>query len=427
MKGTIVSSTTAEVDLARNPTLNIQKIRDDFPILRESIRGKPLVYLDSAATSQKPLQVIEAMDHFYRTCNANVHRGLHLLAERATDVYEKARTRVSSWIHAKRPEEIIWTKNATEALNLVAHAYGRPTLKAGDEILITRMEHHANIVPWHQLAKSKGVKVRAVELNPDGTLRLEQFDEILAEGRVKLVAVTHISNVLGTINPIAQIAAKAHAAGALIVVDGCQAVPHLDVNVVDLGADFYAFSAHKMLGPTGLGVLYGRYELLEKMDPFLGGGEMIDEVTLEGATYKPPPLRFEAGTPPIAETAGMLAAVDYLEEIGMHRIREHEIELTRYTLEALTKVEGLRLHGPTDPEQRAGVFSFDFHEIHAHDVAQVLDGEGIAVRAGHHCAQPLMEWLQAPSTSRASVYLYNTKAEIDALVQGLEKVRKLFL
>jgi cysteine desulfurase/selenocysteine lyase len=406
--------------------LDIEAIRKDFPILHQKVHGKPLVYLDSAATSQKPRAVLDALDKYYTFSNANVHRGLHVLAERATEIFENARGKVAKFIGAERPEEIVWTKNATEALNLVAHAYGRKFLKAGDEIVVSIMEHHSNLVPWHLLARDRGCVVRGVGLNPDGTLNLSELDRLLSSRKVKLVALTHVSNVLGTINPIPQISAKVRAAGAVLVVDGCQAAPHLPVDVRQLGADFYAFSGHKMLGPTGIGVLYGRYALLEKMDPFLGGGEMIEEVRIDSSTYKEPPLRFEAGTPPIAQTAGLSAAIDYLSAIGMERIRAHEKQLLAYALEKLGKVKGLKIHGPKDVEIRSGVISFEFGDIHAHDVAHILDSEGIAIRAGHHCAQPLMEWLDAASTARMSVYLYTTKEEIDRLVAGLEKVREWF-
>ncbi|HYF50542.1 MAG TPA: cysteine desulfurase [Planctomycetota bacterium] len=408
--------------------LDAECVRRDFPILNQKVNGgKPLVYLDSAATSQKPRQVIEAMNRYYEFSNANVHRGLHVLAERATEIYEGARVKVAKFINAERPEEIVWTKNASEAINLVAHGYGRKFLKAGDEILVSHMEHHSNLVPWHLLAKDKGCVVKAVKLKPDGTLDLEHFDQLLASGKVKLVALTHVSNVLGTINPITKISTKVHAAGAVFVVDGCQAVPHLPVDIRTLGADFYAFSGHKMCAPTGIGVLYGRYELLDQMNPFLGGGEMIEEVRVDSSTYKEPPARFEAGTPPIGETAGIAAAVDYLSRIGMEFIRTHEKELVRYALEKLQQIKGLKIHGPLDPELRSGVISFEFEDIHAHDIAHSLDVDhGVAVRAGHHCAQPLMEWLDAASTARLSVYMYTTKAEIDVLVEGLKKVRERF-
>ncbi|MCY3018830.1 MAG: cysteine desulfurase [Planctomycetota bacterium] len=417
-----------QCDLCDVCRLDANVLRNDFPILDQKVNGgKPLVYLDSAATSQKPRQVIEAMNRYYEFSNANVHRGLYALAERATEIYEGTRAKVAKFINAERTEELVWTKNATEALNLVAHGYGRKFLKAGDEIVVSLMEHHSNLVPWHLLAREKGCVIRAIGLNPDGTLKLEQLDEFLAGGKVKLVALTHVSNVLGTINPIARIGAKVHAAGAVFVVDGCQAVPHLPVDVGSLGADFYAFSAHKMCGPTGLGCLYGRYQLLEKMNAFLGGGEMIEEVRIDGSTYKEPPWRFEAGTPPIAETAGLSAAVDYLNGIGMADIRAHEKELLRYALRKMDGVKGLKIHGPRDIELRSGLISFEFKDIHAHDIAHILDRDaGVAVRAGHHCAQPLMEWLDAPSTARMSVYLYTTFQDIDALLGGLEKVRQRF-
>jgi len=401
-------------------------LHTDFPIFEQKIRGRRLVYLDSAATSQKPSSVLNAMDQYYKTANANVHRGLHALSARATEIYECARSRVALFINAARPEEIVWTRGATEALNLVAHGYGRAFLGAGDEIVISRMEHHSNIVPWQLLAEEKDCVIRAVELNSDGTLKREDLDRFLSSGKVKLVALTHVSNVLGTINPIAEIGRKVHAAGAVFVVDGCQSVPHLPVDVRALDVDFLAFSAHKMLGPTGLGVLYGKYDLLDRMLPFNGGGEMIEEVSLEGTTFKEPPLRFEAGTPPIAETAGMIAAMDYLTRLGMDHIRAHEQELTSYALERLKEVPNLKVFGPPDAERRTGAIAFEMTDIHAHDVAQILDMDGIAVLAGHHCAQPLHDWLGSPSTSRASFYVYNTKADVDALVKGLLKVRKCF-
>lgn len=427
MSGNTNTQPKAAAPVRESYPLDPHRVAQDFPILKQKIHnGKRLVYLDSGATSQKPFTVIDAMNEYYHVSNANVHRGLHVLAERATEIYECARTRIHFFINAYLPGEIVWTKNATEALNLVAHGYGRKFLKAGDEVVVSRMEHHANLVPWHLLAKDKGIVIRGIELNADGTLRLEDLDGFLKSGKVKLVALAHVSNVLGTINPIAEIARKVHAAGALLVVDGCQAAPHLPVNVQALGADFYAFSAHKMLGPTGLGVLWGRMDLLNKMDPFLGGGEMIEEVTITSSTYKEPPGRFEAGTPAIAETAGMTAAVEYLMKTGMANIRAHEKEIVAYALERLKSVKNLKVFGPTDPEIRAGVFAFEFEDIHAHDVAQILDAEGVAVRAGHHCAQPLHEWLGSPSTARASAYLYTAKEDIDALVRALELVRKKF-
>lgn len=421
-----VTASTLTFECPVQTLLDGADLHTEFPILAQKVHGQRLVYLDSAATSQKPSSVLNAMDQYYKTSNANVHRGLHTLAERATEIYECARSRVALFINAARADEVIWTRGATEALNLVAHGYGRKFLKAGDEVVISRMEHHANIVPWHQLAKDKGVVVRAIELNPDGTLRMEDLDRLLSSGKVKIVSLTHVSNVLGTINPIAEIGKKVHAAGAVFVVDGCQAVPHLPVDVRALDVDFLAFSAHKMLGPTGLGVLYGKYALLDKMDPFMGGGEMIEEVTLQGATYKEPPLRFEAGTPPIAETAGMIAALDYLTKLKMKSIREHEVQLLRYALKRLKEVPNLTIFGPPEAERRAGVIAFEMTDVHAHDVAQILDMEGVAVRAGHHCAQPLHEWLGSPSTARASFYVYNSEADVDVLVKALQRVRKCF-
>jgi cysteine desulfurase/selenocysteine lyase len=431
------TTTTAKIadgnpncDLCDECDFNSDIYRADFPILQQKVNGKPLVYLDSAATSQKPQQVIDAMTHYYEFANANVHRGLHVLAERATEIFEGARTKVARFINAERPEEIVWTKNASESINLIAHGYGRKFLNPGDEILVSVMEHHSNLVPWHLLAKDKGCVIRAIGLNPDGTLKLEDLDRYLASVKVKIVALTHVSNVLGTINPIAQIARKVHAAGAMFAVDGCQGAPHLPVDVRALGVDFYSFSGHKMLGPTGIGVLYGRYALLEKMNPFLGGGEMIEVVRVDSSTYKEPPWRFEAGTPPIAETAGISAAVDYLVKADMKKVRAHEKELLRYALKRLQGVEGLKIHGPMDVELRSGAISFELElngvSIHAHDIAHILDAEGVAIRAGHHCAQPLMEWLDAASTARMSVALYTTEREIDVLVNALEKVRERF-
>lgn len=408
------------------------KLRADFPILQQTVHnGKPLVYLDSAATSQKPRAVIDALSRYYEFSNANVHRGLHVLAERATEIYENARLKTARFINAARAEEIVWTKNASEAINLVAHGYARKFLTAGDEVLVSTMEHHSNLVPWHLLAKDKGCVVRGINLRPDGTLDLAHLDQLLSSGKVKLVALAHVSNVLGTINPIAEITKKVHASGALIAVDGCQAVPHLPVDVRAIDADFYSFSAHKMLGPTGLGALYGKYALLDMMNPFLGGGEMIEEVRIDSSTYKEPPLRFEAGTPPIGETAGMLAAVEYLTSVGMANVRAHEKALLAYALDQLSSLQGMTIHGPRDVELRSGVISFviadaNRNQIHAHDVAHILDQEGVAIRAGHHCAQPLMEWLDEPSTARMSVALYTSREDVDALIRGLEKVKGWF-
>ncbi|MDR5710383.1 MAG: cysteine desulfurase [Armatimonadota bacterium] len=399
-------------------------VRKDFPLLQRELDGKPIVYLDSAATSQKPWVVLEALAEYYRTYNANVHRGLYRIAEQATLAYEEARAKVAAFVGA-RPEEVIFVRGTTEGINLVAYAYGRAHVREGDEILTTEMEHHSNLVPWQLLAQERGARLRVLPLREDGTLDLEQMDRLLTE-RTRIVAVTHQSNVLGTINPIRTIVDRAHAVGAVVVVDGAQSVPHMPVDVRELGCDFLAFSGHKMCGPTGIGVLWGRLELLEAMPPFHGGGEMIERVELERSTYKSPPHRFEAGTPNIADAIALGVAVDYLRRIGMEAIRAHEKHLMRYALAQLAEVEGVRVYGPRDPEIRGGAVAFTLEGVHPHDVAQVLDSEAICVRAGHHCAQPLHRKLGIQSTTRASVYLYNTPEDVDALVQGLEKVKAFF-
>jgi cysteine desulfurase/selenocysteine lyase len=402
-----------------------ERVREDFPLLQLRVHGKPLVYLDSAATSQKPRVVLEALARYYSEYNANVHRGIYLLAELATQRYEEARARVARFINAPRPEEVVFTRGTTEAINLVAYTWGRATIRPGDEILLTEMEHHSNMVPWQILAAEKGARLRYLPFDGQGRLALEELDALLSE-RTKLVAVTQQSNVLGTINPVAEIARRAHAVGALVLVDGAQSVPHMPVDVQALGCDFLAFSAHKMCGPTGAGALWGRYELLQAMPPFHGGGEMIMLVTLEGATYKDPPHKFEAGTPNIADCIVWATAIDYLEGLGMAAIREHERQLLRYALGQLREVPGVRVFGPEDVEQRGSAIAFDVQGVHPHDVAQVLDQEGIAVRAGHHCAQPLHRRLGLAASTRASLYLYNTPGDIDALTRGLETVRRLF-
>ncbi len=399
-------------------------VRDDFPLLHQEIDGKPLVYLDSAATSQKPRVVLEVLLEYYRTYNANVHRGLYRIAERATLAYEQARAKVAAFIGA-RPEEVVFVRGTTEGINLVAYTYGRTRVREGDEILLTEMEHHSNLVPWQLLAQERGARLRFLPLREDGILDLARLEELLTE-RTRIVAVTHQSNVLGTINPIRAIADRAHAVGAVVVVDGAQSVPHMPVDVHALGCDFLAFSGHKMCGPTGIGVLWGRLELLEALPPFHGGGEMIERVELESSTYKPPPHKFEAGTPNIADAIALGVAVDYLREIGMDAIRTHEKHLVRYALAQLEEVKGVRVYGPRDPEIRGGAVAFTVEGVHPHDVAQVLDSEAICVRAGHHCAQPLHRRLGVQSTTRASVYLYNTTEDIDALVRGLEKVKAFF-
>jgi len=387
--------------------------------------GKPLVYLDSAATSQKPRAVLEALQRYYEEYNANVHRGLYRIAERATLAYEEARAKVAAFVGA-RPEELVFTRGTTEAINLVAYAWGDAFVRAGDEVLVTEMEHHSNLVPWQLLAQRRGARLRVLKVRPeDGTLDLDSLDRLLTE-RTRIVAVTHQSNVVGTINPVRYISERAHAVGAVVVVDGAQSVPHMPVRVAELGCDFLAFSGHKMCGPTGIGALWGRRELLEAMPPFHGGGEMIERVELEHSTYKDPPHRFEAGTPNIAGAIALGVAVEYLRALGMEAVREHEKALVRYAMAQLAELRGVRLYGPKDPELRGGALAFTLEGVHPHDVAQVLDEQGVCVRAGHHCAQPLHRALGLAATARASVYLYNTAEDIDALVRGLERVRAFF-
>ncbi len=399
--------------------------RADFPILDREVRpGVPLVYLDSAATSQKPRVVIEAMNDYYRHSNANVHRGIHLLAEEATALYEGARQKVARFIHAPSTKEVIFTRNTTEAINLVAYSWGRANIHAGDGIVLTEMEHHSNLVPWQILAAERGATLHIIPVTEDGQLDLSTLDDILAH-KPKLVAFTHMSNVLGTINPVRDIADRAHAAGALVLVDGAQSAPHLPVDVQALGADFFAFSAHKMCGPTGIGVLWGRQAILDEMPPFLGGGDMIKRVYLREFKANDLPHKFEAGTPAIAEAAGLGVAVDYLLGIGMAAIQAHEQEIVTYALERLEEIPGLKVYGPA-AEKKGGVASFSLPEAHPHDIAQVLDRDGIAVRAGHHCAMPLHDRYRLPATARASFYLYNTAGDVDKLVTGLYKVKKLF-
>ncbi len=405
--------------------LNISQIRQDFPILQREVRpGVPLVYLDSTATSQKPLPVIEAMDTFYRHTNANIHRGVHTLAEEATAQYEQAREKVAKFINAPAPRQVIFTRNTTEAINLVAYTWARAHLKRGDRILLTEMEHHSNLVPWIMLQEERGIELDFIPVTEDGLLDLDAYQALLSR-TPKLVAFTHMSNVLGTVNPAAEIIRLAHQAGAVTLVDGAQSVPHLAVDVQALDADFLAFSAHKMCGPTGIGALYGKLELLEAMPPFLGGGDMIKEVHLRSFRPNSLPQKFEAGTPAIAEAIGFGAAVDYLLQIGMDNIAAHEHAIIEYALERLEEIPGVKVFGPS-AEKKGGVAAFILSGVHPHDVAQILDREGIAVRAGHHCAQPLHEKFGIPATSRASFYLYNTKEEVDLLVNGIYKVKKMF-
>jgi cysteine desulfurase/selenocysteine lyase len=405
--------------------INVLKIREDFPILRREVNGKPLIYFDNAATSQKPSVVIETLGRYYSEYNANIHRGIHKLAEEATLAHEEAREKIAKFINANRTEEIVFTRNATEAINLVAYTWGRANIVPGDKIVLTIMEHHSNIVPWQLLAQEKNAQIEFIKIDSEGLLLQDDIKRMI-DDRTKLVCVTHASNVLGTINPIKEITRAAHAHGALVLVDAAQSVPHLRVNAKDMDCDFMAFSGHKMLGPTGIGVLYGKSKHLESMPPFLGGGEMIREVHITGATWKDPPYKYEAGTPNIAGAIGLGAAVDYLRKIGMDNVHEHEKEITRYALNKMSQVEGLVIFGPKDVNQRVGVVSFNLGDIHAHDLASIMDEDGIAIRSGHHCAQPLMEFLNIPAASRASFYIYNMKEEVDVFINVLEKARKLF-
>jgi cysteine desulfurase/selenocysteine lyase len=405
--------------------LNVSEVRKDFPILqRETQPGIPLVYLDSTATSQKPLAVIEAMDRYYRRSNANIHRGVHTLAEEATFMYEQARVKISKFINAPSAHQVIYTRNTSESINLVAYTWARATLKPGDLVILTEMEHHSNLVPWLMLQAERGVELEYIPVTEDGLLDLDGYRSLLSRSP-KLVSFTHMSNVLGTINPAAEIIRLAHEADAVTLVDAAQSVPHLSVDVQVLDADFLAFSAHKMCGPTGIGALYGKKDLLESMPPFLGGGDMIKEVKLRSFRPNDLPHKFEAGTPAIAEAVGFGAAVDYLSSLGMDSIAQHEHEITEYALERLEEVPGVKLFGP-GADHKGGVVAFTLDGVHPHDVAQILDRDGIAVRAGHHCAQPLHEKFGLPATSRASFYLYNTKDEVDLLVNGLYKVKELF-
>lgn len=402
--------------------MNIQEIRKQFPILHQQVNNHPLVYLDSAATSQKPVQVIEAMDRYYREYNSNVHRGVHTLGTLATDGYEGAREKVRKFINAKAVQEIVFVRGTTTAINTVAASYARANLKEGDEIVITPMEHHSNIIPWQQVAKATGATLKYIPLQEDGTIALEDVEKTVTSN-TKIVSVMYVSNVLGTINPVKEIAAIAHKNGAVMVVDGAQSTPHMKIDVQDLDCDFYALSGHKMCGPTGIGALYGKKALLEKMEPIEFGGEMIDFVDLYESTWKELPWKFEGGTPIIAGAIGLGAAIDFLEEIGMDNIAHYEHKLAQYAMEKVSEVEGVTIYGP---KERAGLVTFNIDDVHPHDVATVLDAEGIAVRAGHHCAQPLMKWLKVSATARASFYLYNTEEEIDVFVKALIKTKEYF-
>lgn len=431
-RGSVAATASAEVvfsagtsPLPRRPAapLDIARVREDFPILRQRVRGKPLVYLDNAATSQKPQVVIDALTRFYTAENANIHRGVHYLSERATVAYDEAREKVARFLNARSSREIIFTRGTTEGINLVAQSYARTHLKPGDDIVITVMEHHSNIVPWQLICEQTGATLRAAPINDEGELDMEAFERLLGD-RTRLVAVVHLSNALGTINPIKRLVALAHARGIPVLVDGAQAAPHLRVDVQDLDCDFFAFSGHKVFGPTGVGVLYGREALLERMPPYQGGGDMIATVTLQRSTWAPLPAKFEAGTPMIAQVIGLGAALDYVSELGLDAIGAWEQELLSYATERVRQIEGIRLIGTA--REKASVLGFVLQGVHPHDIGAVLDDAGVAIRAGHHCAQPLMERFGVPATARASFAFYNTRAEIDVLVDGLITVKKMF-
>lgn len=405
--------------------LDVKKIREDFPILSRQVNGKPLVYLDNAATSQKPRSVIQSLVDYYENTNANVHRGVHTLSMEATDRYEEARQKIARFIGADTPESIIWTRNTSESINLVAYTWAQAHINAGDEIVLTPMEHHSNLVPWQKVAQDKGAAIRFLKMAEDGSLEMDDLDEVIGP-RTKLVAIAHMSNALGTINPVKEIAARARAVGASVLIDGAQSVPHMPVDVNDLDCDFLAFSGHKMLGPTGIGALYVKRDVLEEMEPFLRGGEMVLEVWYDRATWNDLPMRFEAGTPNIADAIGLGAAVDYLEDLGMENVRQHEIEITQYALNAFKEMEEIVVFGPSDPNVRGGIVSFHSDDVHPHDLGTVLDQLGIAIRTGHHCAMPLMRTLGVAATGRASFYIYNTEEEVDQLVDGLKEALRYF-
>ncbi len=406
---------------------SLTDIRHDFPILDRTVRGgRPLVYLDNASTTQKPNQVVEAITKYYRNHNANTHRAVYALAEEATELYESARDKVAGFINAPERSEIVFVRGTTEAINLVAYAWGRANMGKGDVVVTTEYEHHSNIVPWQLLTQEKGASLRYVPIDDEGYLMLDKLDDILAEGNVKLVAFSLMSNVLGTITDAEYVIERCRRAGVPTLVDGAQAVPHMRVDVKSLGCDFFAFSGHKMLGPTGIGVLWVRKSLLQAMRPFHGGGDMIREVHKHESTWNDLPYKFEAGTPNIADVVGLGAAVDYLKGVGMDNVRRHERELTAYALDRMAKVPGITLYGPRDPDRRGGVVSFNFADVHPHDVAHIMDEEGIAIRSGHHCAQVLMERMNVAATSRASFYVYNTREEVDALIRALRKVAEMF-
>lgn len=407
--------------------LDVKKIREDFPVLSKKVYdGQPLIWLDSAATSQKPRSVIQSIVDYYEGFNANVHRGVHALSIESTAAFEDARQKVADLINAESSECIIWTRNGTESINLVANTWAQENIKAGDEIVVTAMEHHSNLVPWQKVARDKGATLRIIPMAEDYTLDLSEIDSFI-NSRTKLLAMVHKSNSIGTVNPVKELAAKARAVGATVLVDGAQSVPHMPVDVADIDCDFFAFSGHKMLGPTGIGVLYGKHEILERMEPFLRGGEMVLEVSYEDASWNALPWKFEAGTPNIAGAVGLGAAIDYLTDLGMENIRDHDIEITRYALDSFKEFEEeLQIFGPADPALRSGVLSFHHPDVHPHDLGTVLDRRGIAIRTGHHCTMPLVRSLGVPATARASFYLYNTNEEVDALVDGMKEALRYF-
>jgi len=418
-----VSKTDTGAALKTGQELNIDAVRSDFPILSETVRGKPLVYLDNAATSQKPRQVIDALSRFYEAENSNIHRGVYYLSERATAAYEKARGSVQRFINAPRTEEIVFVRSTTEAINLVASSYGRSAMGAGDEILVTAMEHHSNIVPWQLIAEQVGAKLQVIPMDQTGTLIQEEYERLLGP-RTKLVALVHVSNSLGTVNPVKAMTTLAREMGITVLVDGAQAAAHIPIDVQDLGCDFYAASGHKMFGPTGIGILYGRSKLLEKMPPYQGGGEMIRSVSFSGTSYADPPAKFEAGTPHIAGAVALGAAIEYLESLPWDSVLKHEEALLRYAEELLGNIDGLRIVGR--PKHRAAAISFVLVGVHAHDIGTIVDQDGIAIRTGHHCTQPVMEFFGVPATGRASFALYNTIQEVDLLAEALHRVRKVF-
>jgi len=404
-----------------------ESLRNDFPVLERKVRdGKKLVYLDNAATTQKPIQVIDAISDYYKNNNSNIHRAVHALAEESTEAFEQTRDKVAEFLNTKDSQEIIFVKGTTEAINLVANAWGRDNVKEGDIIVTTEYEHHSNIVPWQLLTQDKKAQLKYIDIDDNGELMIDQLDEYLSTGKVKLVAFSHVSNVLGTITPAKEIISKCKNAGVKTLIDGAQAVPHMKVDLTELDCDFYAFSAHKMLGPTGVGVLWAKKEILEKMIPYQGGGDMIREVHKYETTWNDLPYKFEAGTPNIADVIGFKTAIEYLQKIGMENIRNHELELTKYALEQMEKVPGLTLYGTKEPKKRGGVVSFNFNDVHPHDVGTIIDKDGVAIRSGHHCAQVLMEKLNVAATNRASFYIYTTKEEIDALIAALQNVAKVF-